>query len=361
MKKTVLYDKHIALNGKMVPFAGYLMPVQYEGVNIEHLHVRSSVGLFDVSHMGEFFLEGKNATDLLQLLCSNDICSIQNHKAQYTCLINEFGGIIDDLIIYKFNENKFMLVVNAGNINKDWEWIKLHNKKFGNKLENWSDKMSLLALQGPKSCNILEKVINFGIHALKNYSFIICNLGLAKNVIVSTTGYTGSGGVEIYCDNKDVDLIWKTLFDLGKEFDLKPIGLAARDTLRLEMGYCLYGNEINDKTNPIEANLKWITKLNKDFIGKKHVINTIEKGPTNKLIGFKILERGIPRSNYKIFDNNDNEIGIVTSGTMSPSLKQAIGLGYVKNKFSKPDSPIFIEIRNKKIKAVIVKTPFVKI
>mgnify|MGYP000004470973 CR=1 FL=1 len=361
MKKTNLYTVHKENNAKIIPFSGFLMPVQYEGVNAEHLHVRNSVGLFDVSHMGEFFLKGERASELLQLLCSNDISEISDGKAQYSCLINNNGGIIDDLIIYKFNNNEFMLVVNAGNIEKDWNWICLHNEKFGNKLENRSEKMSLLALQGPKSYDLLQRIVDFDVRSLKNYSFLKTDFDIFSGVIISTTGYTGSGGFEIYCENKDAVAIWKTLFKYGEQFDLKPIGLAARDTLRLEMGYCLYGNDINENTNPIEAGLNWVTKINKDFIGKKNIVNAIENGFEKKLVGFKLIERGIPRNDYIIFDGNDIEIGVVTSGTMSPILKEGIGLGYVSFEYSKLNSIIFIGIRNKKIMAKVINTPFVKI
>jgi aminomethyltransferase len=360
MKKTNLYNKHLEFGAKIIPFSGFLMPVQYEGVNSEHLHVRKSVGLFDVSHMGEFFLMGEKAIDLLQFICSNDISKITNGKAQYNCLTNEKGGIIDDLIIYKFNDNEFMLVVNAGNIEKDWNWIKLKNEKFGNKLEDKSDNMSLLALQGPSSYDLLQEIVKFDVRSLKNYSFLKTDINKFKDVIISSTGYTGSGGFELYCKNKDVNEIWEILFEFGEKFNLKPIGLAARDTLRLEMGYCLYGNDINENTNPIEASLKWITKTNKNFIGKNSIVESIKKGPNKKLVGFKLNERGIPRHDYKIFNNEKNEIGVVTSGTMSPSLKKGIGLGYVNIDYSEIGSLIFIEIRNKKIKATISKTPFVK-
>ena len=359
MEKTKLYEVHQKLGGKIVPFAGFLMPIQYEGINIEHLHVRNNVGLFDVSHMGEFILKGDQSLSLLQLICSNDVSSIGDGRAQYNCLINETGGIIDDLIIYKFNDNKFMLVTNAANIKKDWNWINLHNKKFNNELENISNKTSLLALQGPNSYNLLQKLVNFDVKSLKNYSFVKVNFNNFKDVIISTTGYTGSGGFEIYCKNDDVIGIWDILFQTGKEFDIKPIGLAARDTLRLEMGYCLYGNDINDHTNPIEAGLKWITKTNKEFIGKEKIIDALEKGTNKKLVGFKLNQKGIPRIDYKIFDQNQNEVGVVTSGTMSPCLKEGIGLGYINSANSKIGTTILIEIRNKKVEASVVKLPFV--
>jgi aminomethyltransferase len=276
-------------------------------------------------------------------------------------MTNKNGGIIDDLIIYKFSKTEFMLVVNAGNIEKNWNWIKEKNKKFGNRLENKSDQMSLLALQGPLSYKLLQKIVRFEVQKLKNYSFFITDLEKFKNVIISTTGYTGSGGFEIYCNNNDVNGIWEILFKYGNEFNLKPIGLAARDTLRLEMGYCLYGNDINDNTNPIEAGLKWVTKTNKDFIGKKFILETISNGTNKNLIGFELIDRGIPRKGYKIFDSDNNEIGIVTSGTMSPILKKGIGMGYVLSSHSKFETEVYIEIRNKKIKSKIVKRPFIKL
>lgn len=360
MKKTSLYNKHLQFGAKIIPFSGFLMPVQYEGVNSEHLHVRKSVGLFDVSHMGEFFISGEKAIDLLQFICSNDISKITSGKAQYSCLTNEKGGIIDDLIIYKFSDNEFMLVVNAGNIEKDWNWIKLKNEKFGNKLENKSDNISLLALQGPNSYDLLQEIVKFDVKSLENYSFLKTDINEFKDVIISTTGYTGSGGFELYCENKDVNGIWEILFEFGEKFNLKPIGLAARDTLRLEMGYCLYGNDINENTNPIEASLKWITKINKNFIGKNSIVQTIENGANKKLVGFKLNERGVPRHDYKILNNKNNEIGIVTSGTMSPILKEGIGLGYVNRDYSEIGSLIFIEIRNKRVKATVTKVPFIK-
>jgi aminomethyltransferase len=361
MKKTKLYETHQKLEAKIVPFAGYLMPIQYEGINFEHLHVRNNVGLFDVSHMGEFTLEGDQSLNLLQLICSNDVSSITDGKAQYNCLVNEAGGIIDDLIIYKFNDNKFMLVVNAANIEKDWNWITLHNKKFNNELKNISDTTSLLALQGPNSYDLLQKLVSFDLRTLKNYSFIEEDFKTFKDVIISTTGYTGSGGFEIYCNNEDVIGIWDAIFKVGKEFDIKPVGLAARDTLRLEMGYCLYGNDINEHTNPIEAGLKWITKTNKDFIGKEKIIDALENGTNKKLVGFKLDQRGVPRSGYKIFDQKENEVGVVTSGTMSPCLKEGIGLGYISNTNATFGDKLLIEIRNKKIEASIVKLPFISI
>jgi len=360
MKKTSLFDIHVKSNAKMVPFAGFNMPVQFEGVNIEHLKVRNSVGIFDVSHMGEFLIDGDNATEFLNYICSNDILLMSNGKAQYNCLINHSGGIIDDSIVYKFGSNSYMIVVNASNIDKDWDWILEQNIKFNNKLTNISDSTSLLALQGPKANEVLQKLIDFDLSELTSYSFIKNDIKEIKGVIISTTGYTGSGGVELYVNNKDAVKLYNLLIKTGEYLGIKPIGLAARDTLRLEMGYCLYGNDINDTTNPIEAGLKWATKTNKDFIGIKHILNTIENGTEKKLIGFVLNERGIPRKGYKIFDSDQNEIGLVTSGTMSPILKKGIGMGYVKSYESKLGNKIFIQIRNKYFKSEIVKPPFRK-
>ena len=360
MKKTSLFDIHVKSNAKMVPFAGFNMPVQFEGVNIEHLKVRNSVGIFDVSHMGEFLIDGENATEFLNYICSNDILLMSNGKAQYNCLINHSGGIIDDSIVYKFGSNSYMIVVNASNIDKDWDWILEQNIKFNNKLTNISDSTSLLALQGPKANEVLQKLIDFDLSELTSYSFIKNDIKEIKGVIISTTGYTGSGGVELYVNNKDAVKLYNLLIKTGEYLGIKPIGLAARDTLRLEMGYCLYGNDINDTTNPIEAGLKWATKTNKDFIGIKHILNTIENGTEKKLIGFVLNERGIPRKGYKIFDSDQNEIGLVTSGTMSPILKKGIGMGYVKSYESKLGNKIFIQIRNKYVKSEIVKPPFIK-
>ena len=360
MKKTSLYTKHIKNDAKMIPFSGYIMPIQYEGINIEHNHVRNNVGLFDVSHMGEFFIKGKKTTELLNLICTNKITEIPVGKAQYNCFTNNNGGIIDDLIVYKLDESEYMLVVNAANIDKDWNWVNKQNKKFGNQIENKSDSMSLLALQGPSSHKLLQKIVDFELVNMKNYSVVRSNIKSFENVIISTTGYTGSGGFEIYCNNKDANGIWDLLFQSGEEFNLKPIGLAARDTLRLEMGYCLYGNDINENTNPIEANLKWITNLEKNFIGCKAIKNSIQLGIKKKLVGFKMIEKGIPRKNYKIFSNGEI-IGEVCSGTMSPTLKIGIGLGYIQTNYSNLNSELKIEIRNKMVSAKIVKTPFIEI
>ena len=359
MKNTILFDKHLEFNGKMVPFAGYNMPVQFEGVNIEHFKVRNSVGIFDVSHMGEFLISGKNASSFLNYVCSNDILMMTDGKAQYNCLINESGGIIDDLIVYKKNKDNYMIVVNAANIDKDWDWLKKQNLKFDNKLENISEKTSLFALQGPKAIKVLQKLTSFSLNELTNYSFVNLDIEGVKNVIVSTTGYTGSGGFELYVNNENALKLYNLILEAGAFLDIKPIGLAARDTLRLEMGYCLYGNDIDETINPIQAGLKWATKINKDFIGKQNILKSLENGVEKKLIGFKLTDRGIPRKDYKIFDSNNNQIGIVTSGTMSPTLKKGIGMGYIKINHSKIGTEIFIEIRNKKIKSEIVKRPFI--
>tara|TARA_B100001057_G_C22859777_1_gene954043 strand:- start:2937 stop:4022 length:1086 start_codon:yes stop_codon:yes gene_type:complete len=360
MKKTSLYEKHIENNAKMVPFAGFIMPVQYEGVNIEHIGVRNGVGIFDVSHMGEFFIDGENSLQMLNYLCTNNIEKLDIGKAQYNCMTNERGGIIDDLIIYKIDHNEYMLVVNASNIDKDWKWINHHNKKFKNKISNKSDETSLIAVQGPKSFNLLNEITGINTNTLNNYSFIRTSIAGCEDVILSTTGYTGSGGFEIYCKNNDAIKIWNKLFSLKNKFSLKPAGLASRDTLRIEMGYCLYGNDINEKINPIEAGLKWITCFEKDFIGKDLIESTFINQPIRKLVSFTLEKKGIPRKGYKIFNLKGHEIGYVTSGTMSPVLKKGIGLGYVDFDNSSIGLNIQIEIRNKMILSTIVKPPFVK-
>ena len=360
MKKTSLFDIHVKSNAKMVPFAGFNMPVQFEGVNAEHLQVRNSVGIFDVSHMGEFLVEGENATSFLNYICSNDILLMSDGKAQYNCITNPNGGVIDDSIVYKFSSNNYMIVVNASNIEKDWNWINKQNINFNNKLTNISDNTSLLAVQGPKANEVIQKLVDFDLSQLKSYSFIKNDIKEIKKVIISTTGYTGSGGVELYVNNIDAIKLYNLLIETGEYLGIKPIGLAARDTLRLEMGYCLYGNDIDDTISPIEAGLKWATKINKDFIGKKHILNSIKNGIEIKIIGFVLNERGIPRKGYKIFDSKQNEIGVVTSGTMSPVLKKGIGMGYVKFSSAKLGSQILIQIRNKYVKSEIVKPPFIK-
>lgn len=343
----------------MVPFAGYNMPVQYEGVNIEHETVRKGVGVFDVSHMGEFFLKGENALALIQKVTSNDASKLVDGKAQYSCLPNNEGGIVDDLIIYKIEDNHYMLVVNASNIEKDWNWISKHND-LGVEMENKSDDYSLLAIQGPKAAEAMQSLTKIDLVNMPYYTFQIGEFAGVNDVIVSATGYTGSGGFEIYFKNEDAVTIWAKVFEAGAAFDIKPIGLAARDTLRLEMGFCLYGNDINDTTSPLEAGLGWITKFDKEFTNSQNLKKQKEEGVTRKLVGFELLERGIPRHDYEIVDAQGSVIGIVTSGTQSPSLGKAIGLGYVPTALSAVDSEIYIRIRNKDIKAKVAKLPFYK-
>jgi aminomethyltransferase len=360
MKKTALYNKHIKLGAKMVPFAGYDMPVQYNGVNAEHANVRNNVGIFDVSHMGEFIVSGKNALALIQKVSSNDASVLFPGRAQYAYLPNENGGVVDDLLIYMISENKYMLVVNASNIEKDWNWINKHND-VGATIENISDQMSLLAVQGPRAIDILQKLTESDLSSIKFYHFIQGKIGGLDNVIISATGYTGSGGFELYVNNKDAEKLWEEIFASGKEYGLLPAGLAARDTLRLEMGYCLYGNDINDNSSPISAGLGWVTKFNKPFINDEQLKDQKENGVGDKLVAFKLLDRGIPRKDYEIVDENNNKIGIVTSGTMGPSVKFSIGLGYVNVNYSKVGSKIYLSIRNKSIAAQVVKLPFYKL
>jgi aminomethyltransferase len=359
MKNTALTSVHIALGAKMVPFAGYNMPVQYEGINSEHETVRKSVGVFDVSHMGEFILKGENALDLIQRVCSNDASKLVDGKVQYSCLPNEEGGIVDDLLVYRMDEKSYMLVVNASNIDKDWNWIQKYNTK-NVEMHNISDKTSLLAVQGPNASAALQKLTDINLSEMEYYSFKKGVFAGIENVLISATGYTGSGGFEIYFENEHAEKIWSAIFEAGAEFGIKPIGLGARDTLRLEMGFCLYGNDINDQTSPIEAGLGWITKFSKEFTNSKNLLAQKESGVSRKLVGFEMLERGIPRHDYKIVNEQGVEIGIVTSGTQSPSLQKPIGMGYVKTEYSKENTEIFISIRDQKVKAKVVKYPFYK-
>jgi aminomethyltransferase len=359
MKNTALSDKHIALGAKMVPFAGYNMPVQYEGVNAEHETVRNAVGVFDVSHMGEFLLTGPNALDLIQKITTNDASTLTIGRAQYSCLPNGKGGIVDDLIIYRMKEEQYLLVVNASNIDKDWDWISSHNS-FGVEMCNLSDDYSLLAIQGPKAVEAMQSLTSVNLADIKYYHFEVADFAGIEHVIISATGYTGSGGFEIYCKNSEVEQVWNKVFEAGAPFGIKPIGLAARDTLRLEMGFCLYGNDIDDTTSPLEAGLGWITKFNKEFIDSDFLKNQKETGVSKKLVAFEMVDRGIPRHDYRILDAAGNVIGKVTSGTQSPSMKIAIGLGYVNTEFTNLDSEIFVEIREKGIKAKVVKLPFYK-
>jgi aminomethyltransferase len=359
MKNTALTHIHESLGAKMVPFAGYNMPVQYEGVNAEHEIVRNGVGVFDVSHMGEFFLKGENALALIQKVTSNDASKLVDGKAQYSCLPNNDGGIVDDLIVYKIADNHYMLVVNASNIEKDWNWISSHND-LGVDMQNLSESYSLLAIQGPKAAEAMQSLTSIDLTNMGYYTFQIGDFTGKSDVIVSATGYTGSGGFEIYFKNEDAEYIWNKVFEAGAAFGIKPIGLAARDTLRLEMGFCLYGNDINDTTSPLEAGLGWITKFDKEFTNSENLKKQKEAGVARKLVGFEMVERGIPRHDYEIADANGNIIGIVTSGTQSPSMGIAIGMGYVPTALATPDSEIYIRIRNKDIKAKVVKMPFYK-
>lgn len=359
MKNTALTKIHEGLGAKMVPFAGYNMPVQYEGVNAEHEIIRNGVGVFDVSHMGEFLLSGDHALALIQKVTSNDASVLEIGRAQYSCLPNAEGGIVDDLLVYRMKENQYLLVVNASNIEKDWNWISSHND-MGVDMRNISDDYSLLAIQGPKSVDAMQSLTTINLAAIPYYHFEVGNFAGIQDVIISATGYTGSGGFEIYCKNEAVIQVWHKVFEAGAAFGIKPVGLAARDTLRLEMGFCLYGNDINDTTSPMEAGLGWITKFNKAFINSDNLKQQKELGVTKKLVGFELLERGIPRHDYEIVDANGNIIGVVTSGTMAPSLGKGIGMGYVKTEFSTVGSEIFIQIRNNSVAAKVVKMPFYK-
>lgn len=360
MKNIALNNLHISLGAKMVPFAGYNMPVQYEGVTAEHITVREAVGVFDVSHMGEFLVSGKNALPLLQKVTSNDVSKLAIGDAQYSCFPNTENGIIDDLICYKIKEEQYLLVVNASNIEKDWNWISKYNKDFGADLRDLSDDYSLLAIQGPKAVEAMQSLTSLDLAAIPFYKFKVGDFAGIENVIISATGYTGSGGFEIYCKNSEVEQIWNMVFEAGANFGIKPIGLAARDTLRLEMGYCLYGNDIDDTTSPIEAGLGWITKFTKDFVNAEALAKQKEEKPQKKLVAFQLDERGIPRHGYDIVDVNGNCIGNVTSGTMSPCLQKGIGMGYVPTAFAKSGTQIYIQVRKKAIPATVVKLPFYK-
>ncbi|MBQ0116960.1 MAG: glycine cleavage system aminomethyltransferase GcvT [Flavobacterium sp.] len=359
MKNTALTHVHEKLGAKMVPFAGYNMPVQYEGVNLEHETVRNAVGVFDVSHMGEFFLKGENALALIQKVTTNDVSKIVDGKAQYNCLPNLDGGIVDDLIVYKIKDNDYMLVVNASNIEKDWNWISQFND-MGVEMTNASDQYSLLAIQGPKAAEAMQSLTAIDLANMPYYSFQTATFAGVENVIISATGYTGSGGFEIYFKNEDAETIWNKVFEAGASFGIKPIGLAARDTLRLEMGFCLYGNDINDTTSPLEAGLGWITKFDKEFNNSENLKKQKEAGVTKKLVGFELIERGIPRHDYEIVNKEGEVIGVVTSGTQSPSLGKGIGLGYVNTAYAGVDSDIYIRIRKNDVLAKVVKTPFYK-
>ncbi|GAC1439772.1 MAG: glycine cleavage system aminomethyltransferase GcvT [Sediminibacterium sp.] len=361
MKNTPFTVKHVALGAKMAEFAGYNMPISYSGINEEHATVRKNAGIFDVSHMGEFMLKGENALDLIQRVTSNDASKLTNGKAQYSCLPNEQGGIVDDLIVYCMEENKvYMLVVNASNIERDWNWISKYNTH-GVEMHNISDRTCLLAIQGPNATKMLQPLAGMDIMNLKYYTFTRGQFAGVPNVLVSATGYTGAGGIEIYFEDSHgaAGKIWDAIFEIGGPQGLKPIGLGARDTLRLEMGYCLYGMDIDDATSPLEAGLGWITKFTKDFTARELLEKQKAEGVQRRLVGFEMIDRGIPRHDYQIKDASGNTIGKVTSGTQAPSLNKAIGLGYITAAYASPDNEIFINIRNTPVKARVVKFPFV--
>jgi aminomethyltransferase len=359
MKNTALTHIHESLGAKMLPFAGYNMPILYEGVNAEHETVRNAVGVFDVSHMGEFLLAGPNALALIQKVSSNDASVLTVGRAQYSCLPNNDGGVVDDLLIYKMKEEEYLLVVNASNIEKDWNWISAKND-LGVDMKNISDDYSLLAIQGPKAVEAMQSLSSVDLSAIKYYHFEVADFAGLDNVIISATGYTGSGGFEIYCKNEDAEQIWNKVFEAGAPFGIKPIGLAARDTLRLEMGLCLYGNDLSDTTSPLEAGLGWITKFTKEFTNSENLKKQKEEGVTRKLVAFEMQERSVPRHDYEIVDASGTVIGIVTSGTMSPSMNKGIGLGYVSVANSAVDNDIFIRIRKNDVPAKVVKLPFYK-
>lgn len=361
MKKTAFYDFHVANGGKMVEFAGYMMPVQFEGVNVEHETVRKGVGVFDVSHMGEFWITGPKAFELTQRLTSNDVAKLDDGKVQYTCFPNDKGGIVDDLLVYRIDAETYLLVVNASNIDKDWAWVSKNNLHGAN-IFNASDLTSQLAIQGPLAQKTIQKLTNVDLNTIPYYTFKKADVAGIKDVILSCTGYTGAGGFEIYFKNEDGPKMIKAVIEAGAEFGIKPIGLAARDTLRLEMGFCLYGNDINDTTSPIEAGLGWITKFvpGNDFINRPYMEKQKAEGVKKMLRGFEMIDKGIPRQHYEICDAAGNVIGEVTSGTMSPSLKIAIGMGYVATAHAAIDSEIYIKVRDKLLKAKIVKIPFYK-
>lgn len=358
IKKVPLHHIHESLGAKMVPFAGFNMPVRYSSDIEEHMTVRKGVGVFDVSHMGEFTLKGPQALDLIQRVTSNDASRLVNGQAQYSCLPNEDGGIVDDLLVYKMADNDYLLVVNASNIEKDWNWIAKFNTK-GVEMKNISDQTCLFAVQGPKAAAVLQKLTSADLNSIPNYHFTVDTFAGVDNVIISHTGYTGAGGFEIYIPNPYADAVWNALFDAGHDENIRPIGLGARDTLRLEMGFCLYGNDIDDGTSPLEAGLGWITKFTKDFTNRAYLEKQKAEGVKRKLVGFTMVDKGIPRHDYEIQDASGQVIGKVTSGTMSPALGIGIGLGYVAIDHAKPETEIYINIRNRRLKAKVCKVPFV--
>lgn len=359
-KTTPFTRKHIDLGAKMLPFAGFNMPVEYSGIKDEHLTVRNGVGVFDVSHMGEIWIKGKTAVEFLQIVTSNDVSLLKIGDIQYTYFPNEQGGIVDDLLVYFFEPDKYLLVVNASNVEKDYNWL-LKHRIDGVEIENSSNAIAQLAIQGPKAIQTLQKLTNIDLGSISYYKFVVATFAGIENVIISATGYTGAGGFELYFYNEYAERIWKAIFDAGEEFNIKPIGLGARDTLRLEMGFCLYGNDIDDSTSPIEAGLGWITKINehKNFIGKELIVAVKNNGVQKRLRGFKMIDRGIPRHDYEIFNSQNEKIGKVTSGSISPILNVGIGMGYIQNDYAAFGSEIFIQVRDKMLRAIIVKTPFV--
>lgn len=361
MKYTAFSRIHEANGAKMVEFAGYYMPLQFEGVNVEHETVRKGVGVFDVSHMGEVWIRGPKAFELAQKITSNDVAKLEDGRVQYTCMPNDKGGIVDDLLIYRFSEEEYLLVINAANIDKDWEWIKARNT-MGAEIENSSDGTGQLAVQGPEAAKVIQKLVEIDLETIPYYTFKVITLAGVQDVILSNTGYTGSGGFEIYFKKEDGEKIWDAVFEAGKEYGIRPIGLAARDTLRLEMGFCLYGNDIDETTSPLEAGLGWITKFvdGNDFVNRPALEKQKEEGVPKRLRGFEMIDKGIPRQHYEICDAGGNVIGEVTSGTMGPSVKKAIGMGYVDSGYAAFDNEIFIRVRNKLLKAKIVRLPFYK-
>lgn len=358
-KNTSLSHIHERLGAKMIPFAGYNMPVQYSGVTVEHINVREHVGVFDVSHMGEFIIRGEGSFDLVQKITSNDVSKLVDGKVQYSCFPNGKGGIVDDLLVYRISENAYLLVVNASNIKKDWDWITAHNAS-GVTMENISDRTSLLAVQGPKSALVLQSLTEMNLSDMSYYTFQKGVFAGKENVLISTTGYTGSGGFEIYVKNEDAEDVWNAVMKSGEKHQILPAGLAARDTLRLEMGFCLYGNDIDDTTSPIEAGLGWITKFTNDFVDSARLKKQKENGVNRTLVGFELIDKGVPRQGYEILNEYDEKIGVVTSGTMSPSMKKAIGLAYVPVTMKTEGVEMYISVRKKKLKAKVVLLPFYK-
>ena len=357
-KKVALHDTHVQLGAKMVPFAGFSMPLRYSSDIEEHMAVRERVGVFDVSHMGEFFVRGPKALDLVQRVTSNDAAKLYDGKAMYAYLPNEEGGVVDDLLVYRLSEEEYMLVVNAANIEKDWQWLQRYNTQ-GAETENASDRLSLLAVQGPQAIEVLQKLTSVDLAAMKFYTFTPGAIAGIDNVIISATGYTGAGGFELYVPNQHVQALWDAIFEAGSAYGIQPVGLGARDTLRLEMGYCLYGNDIDDTTSPIEAGLGWVTKFSKPFTNHVSLQQQKESGGSQKLVGLLMIDRGIPRAGYELFDEQDQPIGRVTSGSQSPVLNRGIGLGYVNKAWATPDTEVWVGVRNRRLKAQVVKPPFV--